>query len=140
MGSMKDTLNPLNWDYRTWRKFFLIAALWNFSGALPAIFYPALNMKFFYGVQTDNYYILFLNMAFWGAVLIFGIGYLIVSYNPGKNHGIVIMGIIGKTMVAATWYYLFGTDRATILSFLAATGDILFTLYFIYYLIRRPIS
>lgn len=140
MGSMKDTLIPVNWDYGTWRKFFLIAALWNFSGAIPAIFSPALNMRLFYGVQTDNYYILFLDMVFWEAVSIFGVGYLMVAHNPGRNHGIVIMGIIGKTVVAANWYYLFGADRATMVAFLAATGDILFTFYFIYFLIRRPVT
>lgn len=127
-------LNPFEWDYGKWKRFFLASACWNMFGAIPALISPRLNMLMFYGVKTDDFYTLFLNRFSWAAVLIFGIGYLMTAIDPRKFIGIIIMGIIGKTTVAALWYYLYFTDRAAIFSIFAATGDSIFTLYFIVYL------
>ena len=127
--------NPFQWDYGKWRKFFLISACWNMFGAIPALIAPQLNMLIFYGVKTSDFYTLLLNRFAWVAILIFGIGYLIIAYDPKRSVGIVIMGIIGKTCVAVLWYYLFSIDRGTGFAVLAATGDSIFTLYFIAFLI-----
>ena len=129
--------NPFQWEYGKWRKFFLLSACWNMFGAIPALIAPRLNMLIFYGVKTDDFYMLLLNRFAWVAILIFGIGYLIIAYDPKRAVGIIIMGIIGKTCVAVLWYYLFGIDRATIFAVFAATGDSIFTLYFIAFLITN---
>ncbi len=136
MESIIQKLNPFIWDYPTWRKFFLISALWNFSGGIPAACFPALNMKLFYGISTSNFMAIHLNFAFWVTVILFGIGYLMIAYSPFQNRGLVILGILGKSLVAIGWYYLYIVDRATIVSVLAGTGDLIFTVYFIIYMIR----
>src|SRR4030042_2141959 len=128
------------WDPPTqpgrWRLFFLAAGLWNWCGAVPAIFWPGLNLNLFYaitGLQDYplNYYLVFLNRSFWIAVLVFGLGYLIIASDPGKHLGIVVMGIIGKVIVALAWYYLFAMGKATGFAVFAATGDSLFTVFFL---------
>jgi hypothetical protein len=140
MKIIKDKLNPTIWEYENWRKFFLVSALWNFLGAIPGIFFPALSMRLFYGVQVNDFHTLFLTSLFWSTVLIFGIGYLIVANAPIKNLGIIALGVIGKTIVAIAWFYIyfFCNDRATIVVVGAAAGDLIFAIYFSYYLIKRP--
>lgn len=139
MRIIKERLNPAVWEFETWRKFFLLSAFWNFSGAIPGIFFPALSMRSFYGVQTDDYHTLFLTSLFWGTVLVFGIGYLIVANDPVKNYGIIALGVVGKIILSFTWYYIyfFCKNRATLVAVGAATGDLIFALYFSYYLLKK---
>ncbi|MBW1984939.1 MAG: hypothetical protein JRI53_09480 [Deltaproteobacteria bacterium] len=127
-------VNPLEWSYQGWRLFFLISAIWNLLGCIEGTLLPAKNMLRYYGVETDDSHTLFLNRSFWGAVLVFGIGYLIIAYDPGKHLGIVAMGIIGKILVSANWFYLYGTGRAKAPALFAAVGDSIFTFFFIVYL------
>ena len=128
----------INWGYRSWRIFFAISAIWNFCGAIPALLFPETNLHQFYGIVTNDYYTIFLNRGLWLAVLLFGIGYAIVAYDPGRNLGIIIMGIMGKITVAIHWFYLFGIDKATGYAVFGATGDSLFTVFFIIYLVQGP--
>jgi len=137
---LRERLNPTKWDYQAWRKFFLIAALWNFTFIPPALLFPSFEVRLMYGLKTSDFYILYLNTAFFLTVLVFGIGYLIIAYDPGKNLGIILMGIIAKTMVGIGFYYLFSIDKVTLIPVFGGTVDLLFTLYFIYYLIKGPRS
>ncbi|MCK5130711.1 MAG: hypothetical protein KAR40_00990 [Candidatus Sabulitectum sp.] len=136
---MNGKLNPAIWEYATWRKLFLISAIWNFAGAIPGILFPALSMRLFYGIQTDNYHTLFLTSLFWGTVFLFGIGYLIVANAPVKNLGIIAMGVTGKVILASAWYciYFLCKGRATIVVVGAATGDLIFAIYFCCYLFKN---
>lgn len=131
--------------YRRWRLFFLVAGLWNLGGAIPALVSPRLNLQLMYGLSPTEesslwFYLELLNRGFWMAVLVFGIGYLIIATNPGKHLGIVVMGIIGKVLVALAWSYLFAIDKATGFAVFAAAGDSLFTIFFVLYLLRGPRS
>jgi hypothetical protein len=128
----------INWGYSGWRLFFAISAVWNFSGAIHALLFPESNLQLFYGVVTGDYYTIFLNRGVWSAVLLFGMGYAIVAYDPGRNLGIIIMGIMGKIIVAICWFYLFSVDRATGYAVFGAAGDSLFTALFIFYLVQGP--
>ncbi len=133
-------INPFEWDYQAWRKFFRASALWNLSGAIPSILFPALNMSLFYGVETTDYYTLFLNRGLWFAILFFGVGYAIISTDPAKHWGIIVMGIIGKVTIAVMWFYLVFTCKATAAAFFAAFGDSCFTVLFVVYLVMGPRS
>lgn len=135
---MELNLYPKTWTYKSWRRFFFIAALWNFAGAVPSLIYPEFSLRLFYRLPVADFYVVSLNTVFWAAVLIFGLGYLMVAKRPGRNLGILVMGILAKIGVAVFWYQLFSTDRASVVALLAGIGDILFTLYFLYYLIRGP--
>lgn len=123
----------------TWRKFFVLSALWNFTAAIPGIMFPSFSLRFFYGIETTDFHLLLLTSLFWGAVLIFGIGYLIVANDPEKNTGIVVLGVAGKIVMAIVWYclYFLCSDRSTIAVVFAATGDLVFSSCFVYHLVRK---
>ena len=129
---------PSGWTYSQWRKFFLIAAIWNILSAVPATFWPEFNMKIFYDVLYGEDYAIMLNRCFWISVLIFGIGYWMVSRAPEKNQGILVMGVLGKIAVAVNWFALVLDGMATFVAFFAALGDTVFTIYFIYFLFSGP--
>ena len=40
MGNAKEKLDPRGWELATWKKFFVIAGLWNFSFAILAFLMP----------------------------------------------------------------------------------------------------
>jgi len=140
MGKAIELVYPLSWDFQKWRKFFLIAALFNIFGSVPGILFPTRQVQFMYGLETSDFYVLNFHNIFFYFVLIFGIGYLYIAHNPGKNIGIVVMGIIGKSIVAVHFYYFYLIDKATILPVFSGTADAIFALYFICYLIKGPRS
>ena len=61
MSEQKRHLYPSAWSYQGWRRFFLVSALWNLTGALPVMVWPELNLEMFYSLSTDDYYTIFLN-------------------------------------------------------------------------------
>jgi hypothetical protein len=134
------TLNPFNWGVENWRLFFLISALWNFFGGVPGALKPADNLEKYYNVKTDDFITIFLNRGIWICVLIFGIGYLLVAYDPVMFYGIIIMGIIGKIAIAFLWFYLRAIGKLEMIGVIAATGDLLFTVLFIISLFSNSIS
>ena len=138
MENLKERLNPGGWELSTWKKFFVIAGLWNFSFAIPAFLMPAFNFRLVYGIHTNDFYHLWLNTAFFMVVFIFGVAYLMIAYDPPRNSGLIIMGIIGKTVVGISFYYLYAVDRVTALPVMGGTGDLIFTFYFIFYLFMGP--
>ncbi len=133
-------LNSFGWTYENWKTFFFVAALWNLLAAIPAIIRPDLYFKIYYGLATDDPYTIMLNRSFWIAVAIFGMGYWMVSRNPEKQTGIIVMGIVGKFAVAISWYYMVFTGMAEFMPFFGATGDSIFTVYFVIYLLSGPRS
>jgi hypothetical protein len=124
---------PKTWSYNDWRKFFTLAALWNFTGLFSLLF-SRLNMQIFYGINTNDFHTIMLNQLIWAFVIIFGIGYCMIAYRPEKNVGIVIMGILGKITVAIFWFPLFLSGKAALIAALAAFGDSVFAIYFFIYL------
>ncbi len=132
--------NPLHWDYQVWQWFFVVSGVWNLIGATDGLLRPALNLEKYYNVKTDDYYTLFLNRSFWWCVLIFGVGYLLIAYDPVLFYGIIVMGIIGKVIVAANWYYLYLRGRAQTAVIFGATGDSIFTVFFVLALFSDVLS
>jgi len=124
-------LNPLTWDFQTWRLFFLISALWNFAGGIPAVLRPEANLEKYYNVKTDDPMTIFLNRTFWIMVLIFGVGYLLIACDPVMFYGIIYMGIIGKILVAVNWYYMRAVGKLNNVGVFGATGDLIFAILFI---------
>ena len=100
-------------------------------GAISGIVKSALNLEKFYNVKTDDFITIFLNRSFWLFVLVFGIGYFLIAANPILFYGIIIMGIIGKIIVAANWFYMFIIGKGKKILIGAAAGDLLFAVFFV---------
>jgi hypothetical protein len=86
---------------RYWRIFFLLAGCFNvFGGVLGLLDWqrPLLEE----GLPAPNYP--FFAQLLFVAVIIFGIGYLMVWRDPLANRGIVVLGLLAKIAgMAMTW-------------------------------------
>jgi uncharacterized membrane protein len=115
---------------------FRLAALWNFVAALFGLFASKLAFELLFGedAYVGDYHQLWLFRVFWMAVLLFGVGYLLVSLDVTENRGMVWLGILGKIAVFAFVLHAFASDEATVLWLLIAVGDFLWTLLFAWFL------
>jgi hypothetical protein len=95
-------------------------------------------MKINWSLDFEIYGTAVMLYNFQGAtILIFGFGYYLVSRDVNKNHGIVIMGIIGKLFFFVYYTYMYFTMHATIVAFLAVIGDLIFSILFAYFLVQK---
>ncbi|HOW80978.1 MAG TPA: hypothetical protein PK573_00330 [Spirochaetota bacterium] len=123
-------------------RLFFLGALWNFTFSLAGLVLPAFSMRLTFGPDMDqnlvlgNYYSRSMYLFWWASVLLFGIGYYIVSRDINKNRGIVWMAVIGKLAFFFFFTYSFFTDRSTLLSFLGGSGDFGFTILFLIFLLQ----
>lgn len=115
---------------------FRLAALWNFGAGLFGLFASKLGFELLFGedAYVGDYHQLWLFRAFWAVVLMFGIGYLLVSMNTRENRGIVWLGILGKITLLAFVTHAVASDEATIVWMLIAVGDFLWSLLFAWFL------
>jgi hypothetical protein len=116
-----------------YRSVFITGALWNWGAAILFLFaykpiFAWLNMK-------ELNYPVIMN-AFLIMVFVFGIGYFWVSRDINRNHDIVKMGIMAKTLlfVLFTYYYLIGDVHLLIEMCLFV--DLAFAILFTEFLLR----
>ncbi len=121
-----------------WRRFFLLAALWNFGAALVGLLASRFTFELLFGedAYVGDYHQLWLFRAFWVCVLLFGIAYLLVSMNTSENRAVVWVGIMGKLAVLAFVVHAFASDEATVPWLLIAIGDFLWSLLFVRFLVE----
>ncbi|WP_372365190.1 hypothetical protein [Candidatus Uabimicrobium sp. HlEnr_7] len=117
--------------------FFTIAALWNITGAGGALLFPEFHTQLFFELSNSKFDIVahVNTQAFWVSVLFFGVGYAIVAYNPRKNHGILLIAILGKLYVAVLWSYYWWNGKIKFFGLVGAVGDFVFALLFIAFLL-----
>ena len=114
-----------------YRWVFGFAGFFNILSVIMFIF----NYKFYFqSYGFDLAYDPVWTTLYLGFIALFGIGYFLVSANPDKNHGIVIMGVIGKIFVFSV--FLFFAIRKIIAPGVAITAviDLIFAVLFIRYL------
>lgn len=86
----------------TYRRIFLIGALWNLFGA--GLFFLFWRQAFdFFGLMYPNYLAFF--QAWLALAFVFGIGYYYVYRDLFGNLNIVRLGIYGKTVFAMIFIY-----------------------------------
>jgi hypothetical protein len=113
-------------------RFFLISAFYNIIAAFNGmVFFEVMN-KLLYGFKTKIQYgvTTFILRTFYTHVLVFGLGYYIVSRDPSKNHGIVWMGMLAKIVFFFVAIPYFLKKKITALTFLLAFGDLVFGVLF----------
>lgn len=116
-------------EKRVYYKYlFIIGAIWNIVLSIYALIFPGEPRL---SGESLMYYQGFVFLA-----LVFGIGYFMVGIDIDKNHGIVIMGIIGKILVfiLSLAYFLSG---ATSIDFaIIGVGDLIFAILFLEFLLN----
>lgn len=118
---------------QTYRRIFLVGALWNLLGA--GLFFLFWRQAFaFFQLQPPNYLAFF--QSWLALAFVFGIGYYYVSKNLYGNVNIVKLGIYGKTAFALIFIYhvLFSQFHPVFLS--GAIIDLVFVVLYVLFLVH----
>ncbi|MCL6416596.1 hypothetical protein MIB92_13130 [Aestuariirhabdus sp. Z084] len=112
---------------------FLVAALWNLTGAIFGFFNTAFTFELFFDRGLSDPLMFAVYKGAWGTTLTYFVGYLMVSTNPVKHYGIVVIGSIGKLGFIITLLNLYVAGIAGPVIFVVVMGDGLFLILFAYY-------
>ena len=117
-------------------KMFYWAALWNISAALIAIFFHHFQFRLFFSSEAyiDNFYQPLGYKLSMLAVLLFGIGYYMVSKELTLNRAIVWLGMIAKVILFFIFTYYFIAGKATFTAFVVFFGDFIWAILFAMFL------
>ena len=124
---------------KRWQALFRVTGWWNVLVGAGGLVAPRWGIELFYGADavTND---LIANLA-WGdfsvCVLLFGVGYFIVARDILQNHGIVVLGILGKAGVLVAFPLRFIEGQATPWILIPAAVDGTLALLFIIFLARR---
>jgi len=119
-----------------WEKMFFVGALWNIGIGLCGLLLYDFSMKMLFGEQavTANFLTLFFFRFFMIAVIIFGVGYYIVSRDLTANRAVVWLGLAAKLIIFFTFVYYYFLGQATWFSVFGCSGDFAFSILFIMFL------
>lgn len=115
---------------RFWKITFLIAGIYTSSGVIPGIFNPENGLFDFTHQTIEDWNTIYFFRSLWITVFVFGIGFLIVSLNPAKHIGVVIMGLLGKLFFAANVLFQYSNEKVSQMAMTAASIDLIFVLLF----------
>ncbi|MBB5188008.1 hypothetical protein HNQ57_002287 [Zhongshania antarctica] len=113
-----------------WRRFFQFSALFNFSAAFALLFAPQLLFNILMMSDSLSAEVLPWLHQFAGLVLVFGIGYWVISRDPSLHKDIVWMGCIGKLVVfSIAWIDIMLFDAPVGFGVLVI-ADLIFAMFF----------
>lgn len=117
-----------------WTRLFIAAAIFNLLVGLPLLIDPAMGPKLLPLPAGD---FIWPRIA-GGLIVMFGIGYFIVSRDLDRNRGIIGLGVAGKLMIVLILliYWIKGTIGFW--SFSISLIDLAFALLFLRFLTRYP--
>ncbi|NHI90963.1 MAG: hypothetical protein EAX96_00585 [Candidatus Lokiarchaeota archaeon] len=126
-------MNQKSNKIRNYRLIFIFAAIFNFLSVIMFLInYDLLFKSFGYNLSFD----LVWTTQFLGFITIFGIGYLILGFDPLKNTDIALLGAIGKFFVFTVFLIftilLIIPPAVTLITIIDVIFAILFIEYFIY--------
>lgn len=121
-----------------WKKFFVLASLWNIS-AIPLlillyVYFPTFiftnkAIPFIYNPIFGSFYFIFAN-----AVLLFGIGYYMPSRDLMLNRAVIWLGSIGKIALTLIFLQLYTTGYITVVFPVLLIGDLIWAAWFFVFL------
>lgn len=112
---------------------FVVAALWNFAGALPGFLDSAGMFAREFGRPLDDPVMVIVYRGAWGTALLYGFGFLLVAHNPMRHTGIVLMGGLGKAVFALHLLYMHQQGWTSDFALVVVAGDAIFVALFVAY-------
>lgn len=118
-----------------YKYLFLIGAIWNLVLGLMFIALSPFADSLFptFGMEVPPS--LIFCHGYFGIAFIFGIGYYLVARDINKNHGIVILGVLGKFYVVILFLIYFILGYTNFLPVALGIGDLIFACLFVEFLI-----
>ncbi len=131
-------MSPLEYARRA-RLLFLAAGWWNVLVGAAGLVGPRATAQLLYGdgMWTDERLLWFAWSDFSACVLLFGVGYFIVAGDVRKNHGIVLLGVLGKAGVVVSFPLRYLAGAATVWLLVPAVVDGLLAILFLLFLATR---
>ncbi|NOR64299.1 MAG: hypothetical protein GQ535_17660 [Rhodobacteraceae bacterium] len=118
------------------RALFLISALWNFAGAFPGIFDSAGMFEREFGHALVDPVMIAVYRGAWATAFLYGLGFLMVAYNPVRHTGIVLMGGVGKALFALNLLVMYLNGWTSDFAIVVIAGDAIFVVLFVVYFLR----
>ena len=117
-----------------WTRLFIAAAIFNLLVGLPLLLDPAMGPKLLPLPAGD---FIWPRIA-GGLIVMFGIGYFIVSRDLDRNRGIIGLGVAGKLMIVLILLIYWVKGTIGFWSFSISLIDLAFALLFLRFLTRYP--
>jgi hypothetical protein len=120
-------------DY--YRIMFFVAGVENIVAGLPLWFLGLSGPEAFalFGMPAPPS-LFFFHAAMW-FIVVFGIGYLLVGRDIGKNHGIVVLGVLSKTVFGIDAVVVVALAEAVPILLVFGIWDLLFAVLFAEFLL-----
>lgn len=115
-----------------------IAAAWNIVLAAISLIDVDEHLLIFYNYKESfsdpvaRSYLL----GLWFAIAAFGVGYGLVAYNPERNRAFISIGVPGKILFFSVIAWLWSQGIATNTAILMASGDLIFAMFFLWFLFQ----
>lgn len=118
------------------RWLFVIAALWNFAGAVPGLFFTAQMFEQEFGRPLNDPVMVAVFRGAWGTAFLYGFGFLMAARNPVRHVGIVIIGGIGKALYAVNLLGMYLSGWTSDFALFVVAGDAVFVALFAAYVVH----
>ena len=126
---------------RHYRKFFLFAGAWNCFWTLGALLLASVDPGLFRLVGIGDPGTLLPYYALLPQVTLFGIGYALVGLDVFRNHAIIWLGAVGKTIFFLAVLYFYARGDINLVLVAVLTGDMIQVGLFLEFLLRmRAVS
>ena len=116
---------------------FLIAGIWNLGVAIPcwigSVFMPDVFFNIF-NMPSPASLLPFHAMFLF--IIVFGIGYITVSRDITKNHGIILIGLLGKILFFIVCVIALSLNIANKMLLVTGIIDLIFAILFIEFLLK----
>lgn len=133
-ASLSEILSPR--ERKRYALLFVIAALWNFAGALPGFFDTAGMFAREFGRELADPVMVIVYRGAWGTALLYGFGFLMVARNPVRHTGIVLMGGLGKAFFALHLLFMYLRGWTSNFALVVIAGDVVFVAMFVAYFLN----
>jgi len=124
------------WESVFFRTFFVIAALWNFAGAVPGLADAGGMFAREFGRELADPVMVAVYRGAWGTAFLYGFGFLMVARDPVRHTGVVAMGGVGKLLFALNLFLMYRAGWTSDFAIVVIAGDAVFVAVFAIYFIR----
>jgi hypothetical protein len=115
---------------------FVIAALWNFAGAVPGLADPGEMFAREFQRELSDPVMIAVYRGAWGTALLYGFGFLLAARDPARHVGIVLMGGLGKALFALNLASMYANGWTSEFALVVIIGDAVFVVLFGVYVAR----
>lgn len=136
MKNNSDTRRMDGRELLLFRGLFIIAAAWNFAGAVPGLVDTSGMFEREFGRALTDSVMISVYRGAWGTALLYGFGFLLVAWNPPRHTGVVLMGGLGKALFALNLAYMHMNGWTSGFAIVVIVGDVVFFALFVVYFVR----